>query len=394
MVAPGPDVTAPVRAVVSHLTIDSSRVYAFRLPMRTTFRTSRGVIGGERSGRTVVLVKLTASDGSVGWGEASPIATWSSETVASVVGTLTDHFLPAIQGLAVADFDGLHHAMDGAIAPVWGLSAPIARAGVDIAAHDLTARALHVPVWYLLGSKRSDRVQLSWTVTGATQEAVERSLRNALASGYRSANIKLGGAPAWDTTLCSIVDRFLPGGFLWGDANGGIPVHEGPQRALALERAGLDLLEQPFAPDKHQANAALLPLLRIPLALDEPVTGPAALHELIAGRCLSSLALKVTRTGGLLPSRRCADMAEAAGLQLISSGLTDAGIAFAANVQLAAAYGVERPCALNGSQFLADDILARRLPQDGDIVRVPDAPGLGVEVDEEKVSWYMEQFPC
>jgi len=74
------------------------------------------------------------------------------------------------------------------------------------------------------------------------------------------------------------------------------------------------------------------PILHIPLALDEPVTGPAALYELLSGRCLSALALKVTRTGGLLPSRRCADMAEAAGLLLVSSGLTDAGIGFAANV--------------------------------------------------------------
>ncbi len=369
-------------------------VFSFRLPMRTTFRTSRGVVGGEQGGRTVVLVKLTADDGTGGWGEASPVANWSPETVASVVGALRDHFLPAVQGLPVADLDGLHRAMDVAVAPLWGLSLPIARAGIDIAAHDLLARTLGVPLWTLLGSHRRDQVQLSWTVTGASAETVEASIREGRERGYRSANVKLGGTPAWDVDLCRLVRRVMPDGYLWGDANGGFPVHEGPARALALEATGLDLLEQPFAPDRVGASAALLPLLRIPLALDEPVTGPSALSELLAGRCLSALTLKVTRTGGLLPSRRCADIAEAAGLLLVSSGLTDSGVGFAANVQLAAAYGVSRPCALNGPQFLGDDILAKWLPQDDDVVRVPDRPGLGIEVDEAKVRRLAEHAPC
>jgi len=271
---------------------------------------------------------------------------------------------------------------------------PIARAGIDIAAHDLLARVLGVPLATLLGSRRGDHVQLSWTVTGATAQAVEASVAEGRQMGYRSANIKLGGSPAWDVQLCSLVRRLLPDGYLWGDANGGFAVHEGPARARGLEAAGLDLLEQPFAPDRHRACAALLPHLHIPLALDEPVTGPAALYELLSGRCLSALALKVTRTGGLLPSRRCADMAEAAGLLLVSSGLTDAGIGFAANVQFAAAYGVSHPCALNGPQFLSEDILATRLPQDGDVVRILDRPGLGVDVDEDRVRWLVEHAPC
>lgn len=374
--------------------IAGGEVFPFRLPMRTTFRTSRGVVGGEQSGRTVVLVKLAAANGSYGWGEASPSVNWSPETVTSVVGALRDHFLPAVQGHPIADLDGLHRAMDAAVAPLWGLSLPIARAGIDIAAHDLLARTLDVPLWTLLGSRRSDHVQLSWTVTGDTEESVEASIREGKERGYRSANVKLGGTPEWDKLLCRWADFLLPEGFLWGDANGGWPVAEGPARAKQLETYGLDLLEQPFAPDRASASAALLPQLHIPLALDEPVTGPSALAELIAGRCLSALTLKVTRTGGLLPSRRCADIAEAAGLLLMSSGLTDAGVGFAANVQLAAAYGISRPCALNGPQFLGDDILATQLPRDGDIVSVPDRPGLGVEVDEAKVRWLVEHAPC
>lgn len=368
-------------------------LFAFRLPVRTDFRTSRGIVADTSGGRAIILVRLEADNGAIGWGEASPMPTWSPETISSVVGILQQHFLPAIIGWSCTDIDGLHRKLDQLLAPLWGLSAPMARAGIDIAMHDLLGHLLDVPVTVLLGSQRSRSVQLSWTVTGSTLDAIATSLRAAREQGFRSGNIKLGGAPAWDTELCRLVREAFPSGFLWGDANGGFPLASARERAFALQAAGLDLLEQPLPPDRLIATADLTSRLRIPVALDEPITSPAVLWELIQQRCLTALALKVTRTGGLLPSRRCADLAEAAGLLLVSSGLTDAGVAFAANVQLAAAYGVELPCALNGPQLLSDDILSIPLPQDGDVVSIPARPGLGVEVDEEKVRWLQQEAP-
>ncbi|MCL5946708.1 MAG: hypothetical protein M1298_01615, partial [Chloroflexi bacterium] len=327
-----------------------SDVFAFRLPVRTDFRTSRGVVAGTSGGRTIILVRLEAENGVAGWGEASPIPTWSPETVSSVVGILQQHFLPASIGCSCTDLDGLHRKLDQLLAPLWGLSAPIARAGIDIAMYDLFGRLLGLPLAVLLGSQRRQSIQLSWTVTGSTPDVVASSLRAACERGFRSGNIKLGGAPSWDLELCRLAREAFPSGFLWGDANGGLPLASARERALALQAAGLDLLEQPLPPDRLAATADLTARLHIPVALDEPITSPAVLWELIQQRCLTALALKVTRTGGLLPSRRCVDLAEAAGLLLISSGLTDAGVAFAANVQLAAAYGIDLPCALNGPQ--------------------------------------------
>ena len=366
-------------------TIANIEVFSFTLPFKGLFRTSRGTVGSAAAGRPIVLTKLTASDGTVGWGEGSPSHTWSPETRESVVSVLQDHFIPAVIGVPLADFDGLHDAMNGAIAPLWGLSMPIARAAIDVAAHDALARHYGVPLRDLFGHRRADRARLSWTVTGGDAAAVADSLREAEERGYTSCNVKVGGAMDWDLELCALVRRAFPDGFLWADANGGFPPYEARRRMHDLADAGVALLEQPVAPDRPGAAARLAAESPIPVAQDEAVSGPVPLLTLIKQEALTAFTFKVTRTGGLWPSRTCAALADAAGLMLVCSGLTECSVAFAASVHLAAAWGITQPCALNGPQFLTDDVAAKTLPREGDAVLVTDAPGLGIEVDEDKV---------
>lgn len=370
-------------------TIAQVEAFPLVLPFRGEFRISRGVIGSGAQGRTVVLVKVTASDGTVGWGEASPIPVWSAETQHSVVTAIRHHLGPAVLGLPVADLDGLHRAMHAAVAPAFGPGMPIAKAGIDIAVHDLLGKVLGVPLWQILGYRRAAAVTLSWTVGGAPDlAAARRSMAEGRERGFRNFNIKVGHDLEYDLALCRLAREMAPEGFLWGDANGGIPPYRAVAHARALQQAGLDVLEQPVPANCLSAWREIRAKVDLPLVVDETVCGPVELLELIRLDAISGLALKVTRNGGLFPSRQCAEIALAAGLMLVSSGLTDAGVAFAANVQLAAAFGVRYPCALNGPQFLAGDILATPLRIEGDQVAVPEGPGLGVEVDEEKVAYY------
>ncbi len=366
-------------------TIESIEVFSFTLPFAGLFRTSRGTVGSAATGRPIVLTKLTASDGTVGWGEGSPSHTWSPETRESVVSVLEDHFIPAVIGLPLADFDRLHAAMNGAIAPLWGLSMPIARAAIDVAVHDALARHYGVPLCDVLGHRRADRARLSWTVTGSTPQEVDDSLREAAERGYRSCNVKVGGSLEWDVQLCAMVKEAFPEGFLWADANGGFPPHEAHLRMRALVDAGVDVLEQPVAPDRPDVSAQIAAASPVPIALDESISGPVPLLTMIKQNALTAYTFKVTRTGGLWPAHLCAALADTAGLMLICSGLTECSVAFAASIQLAAAWGIEHPCALNGPQFLTDDIAVKALPREGDAVLLTDEPGLGIEVDEDKV---------
>jgi muconate cycloisomerase len=120
--------------------------------------------------------------------------------------------------------------------------------------------------------------------------------------------------------------------------------------------------------------------------LDEGVVNHAELEEFIKLGMLDGVTIKVSRCGGLAESRAMIELINARGLMFLGSGLTDPDISLAASLLLFGAYDLEYPAALNGPQFLADrSILKQPLRAVGDRLAVPDGPGLGIEVDEEKL---------
>jgi muconate cycloisomerase len=124
------------------------------------------------------------------------------------------------------------------------------------------------------------------------------------------------------------------------------------------------------------------------IALDEAAMGLPLVVDLIRREAVEALVVKVNKTGGIFYARQLCDLARNAGLRLIGSGLMDAPIGFAASVHLFAAYGIAGPVDLNGPQFIAEDYLARPFPVERQTASVPDAPGLGIEIDEVKLRRY------
>jgi len=95
--------------------------------------------------------------------------------------------------------------------------------------------------------------------------------------------------------------------------------------------------------------------------------------------------MKPARTAGLWDSRKQVEIVLEAGLMFLGSGLTDPDVALAAALQLYGAYQLKFPAALNGPQFLTGSLLRRPLEVEAGDIRVPTGPGLGVEIDEEKL---------
>src|SRR5262249_23475197 len=84
-------------------------------PLRGRFKFFDGP-PGRPAGRPAVVIKVTADDGRVGWGQSVPIPKWSYETVETVVSTIEKYLGPEICGRDPFDIDGLHKAMNQAIA--------------------------------------------------------------------------------------------------------------------------------------------------------------------------------------------------------------------------------------------------------------------------------------
>jgi L-alanine-DL-glutamate epimerase-like enolase superfamily enzyme len=380
---------APARPAPVATTIDRVEVFAARYPMTGYFKFFTGPHGSE--GRAAVFVKVTAADGTVGWGQSVPIAKWSDETLETAAIAIRDYFVPAILGLDPTDIAGAHRAMDGAIAPGFSTGMPIARAGIDLALHDLTGRLRRQPLASMLGLPVGGRLELSWTVNVRTIEEVDPLIADGRARGYNHFNIKVGPDPSFDAALAREVRRLAPSGFLWADANGGYDPVTALRAAPMLADAGVDVLEAPLRPNRISGYQALKRQGALPILMDEGVISTIDLEEFDRLGMLDGVAMKPARCGGLQSNdaqiRYCKDH----GRMWLGSGLTDPDISFAAAVALYAAHGLSKPAALNGPQFLTADVLTEPFePRDGWIA-APTGPGLGVEVDEAKVRELVER---
>jgi len=346
---------------------------------------------GGSAGRAAVIVKITADDGTVGWGQAVPLPKWSYETLETSVIAIRDYYAPVLIGRNPADFEAAHAEMDKAIAPGFSTGMPISRAGIDIALHDLAARLRGQSFAQMWGKSAGAPITLSWTINVADIGEVGGVVDEGKKRGYRHFNIKVAPDPDFDAALAREVRRLAPEGLLWADANGGYDLETALKAAPRLADAGVDVLESPLRPNRISGYQAIKKQGALPILMDEGVVSPADLEEFIKLGMLDGVAMKPARCGGLASCRRQIEICLDHGLMWLGSGLTDPDISLAASLCLYGAYGLKKPAALNGPQFLATDVLNKPLHIENGFAQVPTGPGLGIEVDEAKVVELMKR---
>ena len=368
------------------LNVKIARIDSFpiKYPMVGRFKFFEGP-GGKSSGRAAVVVKITSDNGEVGWGQSVPIPKWSYETLETVHTTLTRYLAPELMGADPFDTSSIHAAMNRAIAPSFSTGQPICKAGVDLALFDLTGKLLKQSAAQRWGRRSLERVTLSWTLNPRTLDEIEPLIAQGRARGYRHFNVKVAPDPKFDLELCRIVKRLAPDGFLWADANGGYDEETALAAAPKLAAIGVPVLEQPLPANRLTGYRRLKKQGALPIIMDEGVVSSVDLEEFIKLELLDGVAMKPARCGGITEARRQIEIVERAGLILLGSGLTDPDLSLAASLALYGAYNLKYPAALNGPQFLNETILRKPFEVKNGELSVPTGPGLGVEVDEEKL---------
>lgn len=368
--------------------IERIEVFAVRLPLKAVLTLPRGPSRTLDEGKRVALVKMTDADGSVGWGEAGPSRRWSAETLESCVTSIREYLAPALLGHDVFDIAGAHAKMNAELASGLDPGQPIAKSALDLALHDLLCRRVGIPLQAWLGAKRGGSVRLARLVSAATPEDATRLALEGVAEGYQGFKVKVGHDKARDPELLRAVVDAAPGAYVWPDANQGYSLDEALRMARVCERLGVTLFEQPVPMTDVYAMKKLLSATSVTIALDEAAIGIPYVIELIRREAVEAIAIKVSKVGGIHYARQMCDLALNSGLKLIGSGLMDAPIGFAAAVHLFAAYGIADPVDLNGPQFIAEDYLEKPFPIERQTAFVPQAPGLGIEIDESKVKGF------
>ncbi|SFE32487.1 O-succinylbenzoate synthase [Actinoplanes philippinensis] len=358
--------------------IDRVELRRVRLPLVHEFRTSSHA----KRFLEHIIVTLTSADGAVGWGEtASPSGPYfSPETVDSCWAMATTFLAPLVLGAgSSASGSGWRHPSEVAAAMAKVRGNHFARAGFDMAAWALWSETTGVPLAKALGG---DRARVAAGVSLGIEPTIDDLLEQValrVGEGYRRVKLKI--APGWDVTPVRAVRAAFPDLPLHVDANGAYPADE-VAVFRQLDRLGLLMIEQPYAPRALVAHAALQAVLDTPLCLDESVEEPDDLTTALrlgAGRILN---IKVSRMGGLTPAVRAHDMAREHGIPVWCGGMHEFGIGRAANVALSSLPGFTLPSDVSGSdKYYARDITTSPIVCTAGWVDVPATPGLGFTPD-------------
>ncbi|HBH54007.1 MAG TPA: hypothetical protein DDY91_19140 [Planctomycetaceae bacterium] len=380
----------PIRTQVGNgcpMTVQIAQVETFSplYPVEGHFKFFETRPGGP-IGRPSVVVRITASDGTVGWGEAVPSPRWSYETPESVRSTIENYFTPGLLGRDPLDSGAIHRQLQRVIAPSFSTGQPIARSGIDLALFDLSGKLRRQTACQVWGRHDRDTIELSWTLNPRSPGELEEDLAKAFQRGYRHFNLKV--APDLDRDLehLRILRQAAPDAIIWVDANGGYTTEQAVEAAWAFAPFGLLAFEQPVPANCLSGLSRLRRLGALPIVLDEGLVSLTDLREFHQLGLLDGAAIKVPRVGGLTEAQRQIEYLQQHGLLFLASGLTDPDLALAAAVPLLASHGLPYPAALNGPQYLTASLLTKPwVPREGQL-QIREGWGLGVEVDEFQLS--------
>ncbi|MEU8489554.1 enolase C-terminal domain-like protein [Streptomyces sp. NPDC048641] len=374
----------------SGVTVERIETFTVALPTLRDFGVAGGGVTVKGRPAVRVLVKVTASDGSTGWGEATPIPSWTYETTESIVSTLSRYLAPAATGLPLWDLDGLVRVCDRTIRRGWSTGMPLARAALDVAWHDALARSRDVGLGELWGRRRHDTVDLCWIATGSDPAALADSVAEGQAHGYRHFKIKTGLTPgepeSREYARVAAVREAAPEARLVVDANQAGTQDSALRLARLLGPLDIAALEQPLPANDIEGLRRLRDLSPVPIAVDESLRHPTDLATFVRRSAIGIAVAKVQRCAGLTLALRQCQLAEDCGVALMGSGLTESDIGLAASLHLFAAYDLVAPADLNGRQFLTSPYATGpTIRVRGGTAEVPTGPGLGIGVDEGTV---------
>ena len=366
-------------ADLEELRVESVELREIRLALRRPFRISSGT----RHELRVLLVRLRSSDGTRVWSEcvAEERPAYSPETVDTAWIALSEWLAPLVVGRS---FD--HPAAVDPLLADAVRGHRMARAALEMGAWNLAARRAGRPLADVLGGERREvETGISVGIQEDPDRLVERA-REASRQGYRKVKLKI--EPGADVEYVSAVREALGDDVgLAVDGNAAYTLDD-VDRLRRLDDLGLLMIEQPLEREDLVRHARLQRELRTPICLDESITGPARAEDMLelgSGRIVN---VKPGRVGGFGPSIRIHDLCMARDVPVWCGGMLETGIGRGYNVALASLPNFRLPGDLSPSaRYWERDIVDPEWTMDDEgRVTVPrDRPGIGVEVDEDRV---------
>jgi muconate cycloisomerase len=278
---------------------------------------------------------------------------------------------------------------------------PYCKAAIDAALYDVVGKALNVPAYQLLGGLYRERIPIAHSLgLMEIDKAVDEALQ-AKSEGVKTIKLKGGVEHDRDVELVKQIRMAIGADLnICVDANQGYPTAKAAVKIIReMEVYNLLYMEQPVQGIDQMAEVARR--VDTPIMADESAWTAQDVIEIIQKKAADVISIYTTKPGGMFKGKKVAAVAEAAGLKCNVNGSVETGVGNAANIHLAASTGVVTyGCVVPVSTpkgkgkggvagiYYQDDVITEAFDYaDGDVI-VSSKPGLGIELDEDKLKHY------
>jgi muconate cycloisomerase len=353
------------------------------VPLGIPFKKPIRMAGREYAFAETVLVRLETTGRFAGHGEAPVAPFLTGETVPSILAAL-DLISQAIVGRNARDIVALGEVIHGAI-----VGNAAAKAAVDVALHDAVARDYGIPVYRLLGGMTQDEFACL-TLIGNSNKARDLSdVSTRKAEGFTAFKLKVanGDLDEEAAALTEMRATLGPRALVCADANGGWTPAEAIRFVKLVEKASPDFLEQPVTPDDADGMIRVSRASSVPIGADESIHDIADIRRLLASGASAGGAFKIMKLEGITRCMAAVRLCRALGGDVNLSGkFGESSVANAATLAVATAVGGVNWGLSLTNNYLADDIVRKPVMVQNGRIRPIDSPGIGVDIDEAKVS--------
>lgn len=376
---------------MTHTAIQIERVDVLLLDLPTIRPHQLSVATMRR--QKLVLVRIHASDGVVGWGEATTIGglAYGEESPESMRVNIATYMAPLLAGqdatMPAARMADLRARLQGN---------RFSLCAIETALYDAHARRIGVPLSELFGGRVRDSLPVAWTLaSGDTARDIAEAEEMLDRRRHRVFKLKIGARDVRaDARHVAAIKRALgERASVRVDVNRTWSETDAMLGMRLLEDCGVDLVEQPIAAHDHEGMRRLRSMNRVPLMADEALHGPLDAFRLAERRAADVFAIKITQSGGLCGAQQVAAIGAAANIGLYGGTMLEGAVGTVASAQLFAtfpdlAWGTE----LFGPLLLTEEFLQTPLAYRDFALQLPNGNGLGIEIDEEKLAFLQKQY--
>ena len=361
--------------------IKDVEAFFVKVPTKVKYKMSKG---GSRRTYMGSIIRITTEEGLTGYGEIFGTPGWySAVSPDGVLNMINRWFRPLLIKERICDIERIIYKLDEE-----RMGNNFAKSGIDMALYDLMGKSLEVPVCDLIGGQFHNEFEMVGGMGIFEPEEMAQKAVEFVNQGHKTLKIKIG-----DYDLDKDVERVRSVREAVGDsikirvdANAWYSRADAMRVIRRIEKYNLDNIEQPLPDWDLEGMAAITAKIDTPIMADESVHNLWDAYRIVKNKVADIIKIKFAKIGGFYKAQQVINLCEAAGVPVVVGNGLNTSIMGSAELNLACS----QKQIIQGGEFVGpakikEDLVKEPLVMvDGKYI-LRDKPGLGIEVDEEKL---------